>query len=272
MSKPTIGIIGFGTVGRAVHHGFGLMADFRIYDVNENICENTFEETMEDSDHIYVCVPTPMNEDGGFDSSILDSVIDDCTKYTNGTNKVIIIKSTVLPGTTARYCEKYPNSSIVVSPEFLTERTANLDFTNPSRIIFGITMNAKLEGTVDSLMRVYRPKFPVSKIFVTDPTTAEMAKYVSNCFYATKLTYFNEIYQMCGKMKVNYNRLMKMVLAGGWVSNMHIDIPGHDGKFGFGGKCFPKDLNAFKELAKELGVEPLVMDAVWNKNKEVRNE
>jgi len=272
MSKPIIGIIGFGIVGRAVQHGFAQMADFRIYDVNDDICEDTLEDTIIDSDYIFVCVPTPMDKNGVFDSSIIDSVLDYIINYTNYTDKIIIIKSTVVPGTTLRYCQKYPDSRIVMSPEFLTERTSKLDFINTSRIIFGINMDVNAETTLDKLVSLYKPRFPSTKMFVTDPTTAELAKYTSNCFLATKIAFFNEIYQISKKLGVKYDRLIKLVIADGRIGNSHYTVPGHDGDFGFGGTCFPKDLNALIHLSKELDIEPLVMEGAWNKNIEVRKK
>lgn len=275
--KTVIGIIGFGIVGKSVQHAFEEVADFRIYDTNPLIGQNTLLETLTDSQYIYVCVPTPMKKDtGAFDSSIIDGVVDTCSKYLSGTDKILIIKSTVTPETTKGYISKYPDMKTIFCPEFLTERFFLLDAINPSRIIFGVdysqfpqTVEAE-ETPLEDLLDMYRDRFQGTMIFVTDPTTAEMVKYTSNCFFATKISFFNEIYQICEKIGIEYNDLIGMVMADGRIGNSHNKIPGHDGQLGFGGSCFPKDLNALMSKGKQLGIEPIVLEAVWKKNLEVR--
>lgn len=264
-----IGIIGFGIVGRSIHHAFAQNAEFRIYDIDNNISQNTLEDTVTNSEFIYVCVPTPMNLDGTFDSSIIDSVMEDISKYAERTDKIVIIKSTILPGMTDKYFEKYrKNIKIIFSPEFLTERSYLLDAINPSRIIFGLPVLNDV--IINRLLTLYKPRFPQSRIYICDAKSAELVKYISNCFFATKLSYFNEIFQICKKMNLDYNRIIKMVLADGRIGNSHWQVPGHDGDFGWGRKCFPKDINALITFAKEIGIDPTVMEAVWKKNKEVR--
>jgi len=268
-----IGIIGYGMVGRAVHHGFAQQADFRIYDVKDSICENTFKDTIKDSDFIFVAVPTPMkssNEE--FDSSIMDETIDKINKLAKGTDKIVIIKSTILPGTIDRYNQKYPETTIVFSPEFLTARSAKLDFINPSRIIFGLkhTKDEKMKEVINRIYNLYSPRFPGQQIHFTDARTAEMVKYISNCFLSTKVVFFNEMKQICDKLGLKYDRVIKYVLMDGRIGNSHWEVPGHDGDYGIGGLCFPKDLNALKQLAKDLDVEPTILEAVWKKNLEVR--
>lgn len=273
-NKFVIGVVGFGFVGRAIHYGFAQQCDFRIYDIDDTISENTFEETATDSDYIFVSVPTPMRSTGEFDSSIVDDVIDKLYKYVKNTEKIVIIKSTCLPGTTKGYQEKYPDAHIVFSPEFLTERSAKLDFINPSRIIFGIRQQEynKMKWEMEKIHQLFHPRFPSQHLHFTDPTTAELVKYVSNCFFATKLSFFNEMKQVADKLGVSYQRLIKYVLMDGRIGNSHWEVPGHDGMSGWGGKCFSKDLNALKYLETELGVLPTILDAVWKKNLEVREK
>jgi UDPglucose 6-dehydrogenase len=267
--RKTIGIIGFGVVGRSIHHTFAQLADFKIYDINHILSENSIEEVCHSSDYIFVCVPTPMKrKTGEFDSSILESTLDNISEYSKK-NIPIIIKSTCLPGTTENLQKKYKNLTIVFSPEFLTERSYLLDAINPSRIIFGIQ---KANWVMSSILELYKIKFPHSKIFFCDTKTAEMVKYVSNTFLATKVSFFNEVYQLCEKIGIDYNRLIKMVLADGRIGNSHVDVPGHDGDFGYGGKCFPKDINAFIKFMEKNDVNPYLLKASWKKNLEVRKK
>jgi nucleotide sugar dehydrogenase len=269
--KPIIGIIGFGMVGQAIHHGFSLTTDFRIYDKDPKLSDNTFREVIEDSDFIFICVPTPMKKKtGGADISIIKEVLDSIlkTNYRKDIRldeKIIIIKSTVPPGTTAKLSWKYPELNIIHNPEFLTARSFRLDFINQSRIILGGN-----EEDCKKVEELYRMRFLHTPIYITDSTTAEMAKYTANCFFATKISFFNEIYDICQKLDIDYYDVVKMTLADGRIGNSHYDVPGHDGLRGYGGLCFPKDINALIHKAEELGLDPIILKAAWEKNLKVR--
>lgn len=263
-----IGVIGNGFVGSAIVAGFSLHANVRVYDENSLLSVDSFDETVCQSDYIFVCVPTPMSlETGRIDLSIIESVFERVQKINTRRDNVFIIKSTVIPGTVEKLMVAYPTLNIIFSPEFLTERNAKLDFINSSRIVLG--GNAQI---VDRTEKMFRTRFPHTPILKTDVGTAQFIKYMNNCFFATKVTFMNEMKQAADKMDVNWDDAIRGFLLDGRVGNSHIDVPGHDGQFGFGGKCFPKDLNAFINLFQDYGVDPKVMKAVWNKNIEVRKE
>ena len=270
--KPIIGLVGFGIINRALAYGFGNLADFRIYDVKPEICQNSLEEVCKDSEFIFIGVPTPMHiETGVFDKSILDGVLEKIhplVKHSaTADDKIVVIRSTIVPGTTEEYIKKYSDMNIVYNPEFLREASYLLDFINPSRIILG----GKKELT-EKVEELYRLKFQSTPIYHTTPTTAEMVKYTSNCFLATKVVFFNEIYQICQKLGISYKEVSKLVIADGRIGNSHYEVPGSDGLFCIGGKCFIKDLNALIARAKELGIDPKVMDSVWKKTLEMRQK
>ena len=107
-------------------------------------------------------------------------------------------------------------------------------------------------------------------LFLVSHLEAEVAKYTSNCFYATKLSFFNEIYQVCQKLDISYDAVKEMTIASGWVNPMHTDVPGPDGKLGWGGSCFPKDTSAFVSVAQSLGVEMKTLQGAIESNKQVR--
>lgn len=268
-NNPTVGIIGFGIVGRAIQHGFTGLVDFRIYDINPDISENSFKEVILDSDIIFICVPTPMNlKTGKTDLTTIYEVIHSCSEY-DTENKVLVIKSTVPPGTTEYLINEYEDLNIIFNPEFLTEKNFRFDFINTSRIILG-GYPTDCERVAD----LYRLKFPRAStpIFITDPTTAETVKYLANAFLSVKVSLCNEFYQICEALGVNYEEMMDMLLLDGRISRAHTNVPGHDEEFGFGGKCFPKDLNSIIYTSKKLGVKPTVMNAAWKKNLEVRKK
>ena len=266
--KYNVGIIGFGFVGRAVHHGFAQTANFYIYDVDERVSENTFEEVVSLSDFIFVCVPTPTDiETGKQDTSIIESVFEKAKSLHIEHEPIFIIKSTLIPGTTASLREKYPELRIIFNPEFLTERTYKLDFINASRIILG-------GNEIDCILvkSLYQERFPEGSvpIHIVDETTAEAVKELTNSFLAAKVSLCNEIYDICKGLGISYDQTMGLILADGRIGRSHTVVPGHDGDRGFGGKCFPKDLVATKTLAKEKGVKTPILDAAWEKNLEVR--
>ena len=264
-----IGIIGNGFVGSAIMHGFILHADdIMIYDKDAKRSTHSMKELVNSSDVIFVCVPTPMFESGECDLSIVNSVANELSQYECINKKVDVIKSTVVPGTTEKLADIYPRMNFVFNPEFLTERKARLDFINTSRIVLG-SNNPLANDTVEKL---YRIRFPYTRIIKTDFATAQLIKYMANCFFATKVSFMNEMYQVCKAIDGDWDTAVEGFITDGRIGNSHIDVPGHDGDFGFGGKCFPKDLNAMIKKAESLGVTPNVMKGAWEKNKEVRKD
>tara|TARA_R110000772_G_scaffold192342_1_gene303308 strand:+ start:354 stop:1193 length:840 start_codon:yes stop_codon:yes gene_type:complete len=264
-----IGIIGNGFVGKAIVHGFVLHTkDIFIYDNNLERSMHSMEELVNNSNVIFVCVPTPMFESGECDLSIVKSVVEELAQYECIKQKVIVIKSTVVPGTSENLAANFPELNFVFNPEFLTERKARLDFINASRIVLG-SNNPEANDIVEKL---YRTRFPHTKIIKTDFGTAQLIKYMANCFFATKVSFMNEMHQVCEAISGDWDAAIAGFITDGRIGNSHIDVPGHDGDFGFGGKCFPKDINAMIKCAESLGVSPSVMKGAWEKNKEVRKD
>lgn len=256
--SPKIGIIGYGYVGQAVAYGFST-ADISIYDKFKEGFD-TLAEVIEKSEFIFICLPTPIRSDeSGIDLSIIETSLEEVTKYTNNTSKIVIIKSTVVPGTTESFKKKYPNTNFAFNPEFLTEANYLQDFVNTDRIIVG-AFNDEVSLRVVAL---YRQQFAQTPIFQTDPTSAEMVKYMANCFLATKVIFAVEMADICEKLGIKYEQVKKMVVADHRIFDSHLDITSQRG---FGGKCFPKDLLALKALAKELGADTTILDNVWKKN------
>jgi len=266
MLRKKIGIVGFGFVGRAIAHGFGLHADIKMYDKYDDTYFS-IEETVRDSEFVFLCVPTPMDELGRQDpSNILDAVFD-IDKVSNE-QKIIIIKSTVVPGTGRSLANQFPNHSFVSNPEFLTERSYKLDFINASRIILG----SDSMSVLDKVEEMYRTRFTHTPIYKTTWEGAEVAKYMANCFFALKVSYMNEMFEVAEKIGVPYNQLRDMFLADYRIGNSHVDVPGHDGLKGFGGKCFPKDMKAFVKWGEENNFSFLTLRAAEMINKRVREE
>lgn len=262
-----VGIIGNGFVGSAIANGFALHADVKVYDANPKRTINTLEEVL-DCEFIFVAVPTPMDlkNNNHIDISIVKSVFEDVSKKSKKDN-IFILKSTVIPGTTESLQKEYPNLNIVFNPEFLTERTAYLDFINASRIVVG-----GAEDLCERVKELYRDRFQHTKIICTDTKSAEFVKYMCNCFFATKISYMNEMKLASDKLNLEWDKIMEAFLSDGRIGNSHTDVPGHDGELGFGGKCFPKDINAFINFYTDMHIYPTMLYGVWDRNKEVRKK
>jgi len=275
--KQKIGVVGNGFVGGAVKFGFspqvGCDAEVRVYDKNPNKSTHTLEETVNKSDFIFLSVPTPANEDGSINLDILEGALNDISKVHEGRENAILIRSTVIPGTTWALQTKYPQLNILFNPEFLTERSANFDFINQSRFIIG--NNGQMGNLMQSenFVQLIKDRFgDCVAVMETSYETAELIKYMNNCFFATKVSFMNEMYQIAEKIDANWEDAVSGFVADGRIGHSHLGVPGHDGKFGFGGSCFPKDIQAMIEFAEMFSVNPSVLKGAWEKNLEVRPE
>ena len=274
--EQKIGVVGNGFVGGAVKFGFspqvGCDADVRVYDKNPAKSTHTLEETINESDFIFVSVPTPANEDGSINIDVLDKALSDINDVSNRDN-CILIRSTIVPGTTRKLQQKYSQLNLLFNPEFLTERSANFDFINQHRFIIGSGDSMSSAMASEEFSELLKNRFG-SCISILECTyeTAEMIKYMNNCFFATKVSFLNEMYQIAEKSQVNWKQAIDGFVADGRIGHSHLNVPGPDGKFGFGGSCFPKDVQALKNFAEDIGVNPSVLAAVWRKNLEVRPE
>jgi nucleotide sugar dehydrogenase len=267
-----IGIIGKGFVGSAVEFGFsaqtGCDAIIKVYDKDPFKSVHTLEETVNESDFIFVSVPTPSDIDGSMYLGILESALQDIQAVNNRNDNIILIRSTVIPGTTAKLSKKFSKLNIVFNPEFLTERSAKFDFINQSRFILG--------GRKKNTSRVadlYRWRFGDSASCIeSNFETAEMIKYMNNCFFATKVSFMNEMKLVADKCKVDWDLAVDGFVRDGRVGHSHLAVPGPDGKFGFGGSCFPKDVQAMISFGEVLGVDMNTLSGVWATNLKVRPE
>jgi len=262
-----IGIIGQGFVGNAVYQKFKNYYDVFTYDLDESKSNSNVNEIIYKCENIFVCLPTPMNEDGSCNISIVETVLTEIDLITDNleTQRNIIIKSTIPPGTTAKWNHRFESLNIVFNPEFLTEANAVSDYENQDRIILGGVRPATTE-----LKTIFSKVFPKAHIIKTDSTHAEMVKYLTNTFLATKVSFANEMYSMCESLGIDYDKVIEYATQDKRLGNSHWNVPGHDGDFGFGGHCFPKDLNALIYLSKELNTLNGVLCAVSETNNQVR--
>ena len=264
-----IGILGQGYVGSAIKIGFEkkykTLNTFDKYKDSSSTV-SSLEELTQSSNIIFICLPTPMKENGECDTGIVEKEIIKIDQYSNE-SKIIVIKSTIPPGTTKKIDAKNKNIDIVFNPEFLTEKNFIEDFKKQNRIVLGGN-----EKSVQVIEKIYKTIFPSTTIIKTDATTAEMIKYLTNTFLATKVSFANEIKMICDKIDVDYDKVVEYSLYDKRLGNSHWSVPGPDGKLGFGGSCFPKDINALIYFAKEKGLDLDLLQSVWETNLKVRPE
>lgn len=261
-----LGIIGYGYVGQAVANGFSKSSNgkdtIRYYDKYKD--SPPLKEVIKGSEFVFVCLPTPMKaNESGIDLSIIHESINQITKQTNGTDKVVVIKSTVIPGTTAELEKVHPKTHFAFNPEFLTEANYLEDFLNADRTVIG----ANNDLVSRRVAVIYRQRFPKTNIYQTDPTTAEAVKYFANAFLSLKVTFANFFYDYCQKIGIKYEEVKRMAAKDPRIVDSHLDVTTMRG---FGGKCFPKDLIALIGEFKKAGVDVSLLDLMWEYNKKKR--
>ena len=258
-----IGIIGQGYVGTALKEGlqdFYQVETYDKYDLGKST-HSKISDIVELSDVIFVCVPTPMRQDGSCYTGIVEEVIREINENANG--QIVVIKSTVPPGTTDRINEEYTHTTTIFNPEFLTEANFIQDFKNQSRIILG----GDRKGT-NKVRQIYSRIFPNATIVKTGAKHAEMVKYFTNCFLATKVSFANEMYNICQQLDLDYDKVVEYATYDERLGKSHWAVPGPDGDFGYGGHCLPKDLSAIVSEFDTYGL----LEAVEQVNDQVRED
>jgi UDPglucose 6-dehydrogenase len=258
-----IGIIGQGFVGTAVREGLKKFFDLETYDNAKPSTCKTIDEICNKCNVIFVCLPTPMHQDGSCYTGIVEEVLEKINTINN--NNIIVVKSTIPPGTTAKWNSQFKNIDIVFNPEFLTEANSIDDFKNQTRIIIGGPKNA-----ASQVRRIFVKAFPRVKIIKTDSTYAETVKYITNSFLAMKVSFANEMYQICNGIGIDYDKVIEYAMYDERLGYSHWAVPGPDGDFGYGGHCFPKDVKALIKVAHDLNVSPRILTAIDMKNNDVR--
>ena len=269
----SIGIIGQGFVGTAVNEGLAKHFEIETYDIAKKSTCNSLKELETKSDVIFVCLPTPMNKNGSCHLDIVTNVLQELNElmHFGGIGysiKTIVVKSTIPPGTTEKWNKEFNALDIVFNPEFLTEANSIEDFKNQNRIIVG----GKRPATT-KIARIFRKVFPKVPIIKTGSTYAEMVKYVTNCFLATKVSFANEMSEICEYLDIDYDKVIEYAKHDERLGYSHWNVPGPDGDVGYGGHCFPKDVKALINVAMEIDsdIRPTMLIATDAKNEQIRN-
>ena len=258
-----IGIVGYGFVGKAVDYGFKRNIEKIIIDPKLDTSISNLKS--HNPEFIFICVPTPMNLDGDQDSSIIEKVLAEINK--DYSESVVIVKSTVLPSIIEKLSKSHKH--FVYNPEFLREKTANEDFVNASSLILG--------GESDDLKRVAElynnhSDCKIVEVHETDVISASLVKYSINTFLASKVIFFNQLYDIYKALTpdIKWDEFITMINSDKRIGESHMDVPGHDGRLGFGGACFPKDTTALLSLSKDIDKEFSLLKEVIRINNNIR--
>jgi UDPglucose 6-dehydrogenase len=267
-----IGIVGQGFVGNAVRIGFESHFDVLTYDkYQETKTNSTLEEIVLNCKVIFSCLPTPMTrETGAAHLGIVESVLAELNyiAQVNDRKPIVVVKSTVPPGSCQHWHDRFKNIIVSFNPEFLTEANAIKDFLTQDRVVLG----RDEKDDISDLEHIFILAFPGAQQRILSLTDAEMVKYVANCLLTVKVSFANEIYDICEKTGADYNAVIDVATMDKRLGNSHWMVPGPDGHRGFSGSCFPKDINALRAFAKSVNVSTPTMDGAWEKNLEVRPE
>lgn len=247
--KPKIGIIGIGTVGRAVKYWFEKEKyPLFLYDKYKEIGS---PEEVNKVEIVFICVPTPFYNKKGYDDSAVVEALNIIS-----VPKIVVVKSTILPGSTEKFQKEFPKHKILFNPEFLRHKTALKDFLHPNRQIIGYT--SKSRRVTKRILNIL-PKAQYQRIIPSKE--AEMVKYFGNCFLALRVIFANQIYDICQKLKINYDLVKEVAGHDPRISHSHFNVF-QDGYRGYNGLCLDKDVKAFIQLGRALRVDLLLFEVM----------
>lgn len=269
MVRPKVGIAGAGWVGGTLLRYFKEILGYReneelfVYDVIPEKCVGGINA----ADVIFITVPTPIPASGACDTSMVESAISTLLR-----EKIVVIKSTVPPGTTERMQAKFPQHKMLFNPEFLTESRAWEDMVRPDRQIVGYTKKSMDAAHLVLSLLPTAPFMSPWGIGTYEPiritaTEAEMIKYAGNVFFSMKVSYANAFAMLAEKMGCDYENIRKAISAEYRIGGAHTNV-NHGGYKGFGGTCLPKDTYALKETAREQGLLEVynLLQSFWEFN------
>jgi len=264
-------VIGLGFVGSALHKSFALkkVSPLGGYDRYKNGGIGSLEQCTE-SPIIFLCLPTLYDDDRGeYDKSAIKDVVGKLALLKYG--GLVVVKSTVEPGTTDELSRVHPSLKLMHNPEFLSAATAFQDFHNQDHIVIGQGKNC-CQDDVEELYNFYQKHWPEAELSVCKAVESESMKSFVNVFYSVKIQFFNELYLLCQEQGSDFQTVKKLMLKNKWINPMHTQVPGHDGKLSYGGACFPKDTNALLQHMKKVGTPHQLLEGCVRERNMLRGD
>lgn len=270
MSKE-ITIIGYGFVGKAIAQS--MKPEVVVNIIDPAYKDSVNYESLNNTDFVFLCVPTPMADDGSINDSILLSCLDELVRV--GYTGVVVVKSTITPAVIEKI-KVYNTLNLVYNPEFLRERYALADSLNPDFMVFGQEIPVgKIYLRSPALFHFYNDYTLINmpdKIFYVDLEEASMIKYSINCFLAMKVLFFNGIKDLCDNANLDYDCVAEAISSDPRIGPSHTQVPGPDGRKGFGGACFAKDTSALAAYARSVGIPFELLEETIRVNNKIRSQ
>jgi len=261
-----IGLIGLGMVGSAVKYGFEVKRGHSIFVHDLKLPDTTLENVYDNSEIIFICVSTPKTTDG---SCNIDNVSEICMKINSiaeskNETKDVVIKSSVIPGSTDQLAKKYPSIRLAMNPEFLLERAAMHDFCHQDICVIGTNHN-------DIYEKIVKIHGNLAQEFIkTTPANAEVVKYYCNVFNSTRIIFANMFYDISKKVGADYDEVKKIATKRFNMIDSYLDC--NENLRGFGGTCLPKDTFAILSLSEKLGVHYNFLKGLIDDNERLNRE
>ena len=258
-----VGIVGMGFVGSALESG--LKESVNTLKIDPKLNTKVFDLVAFNPEFIFICVPTPLNDNGSQDIRILKSVMRELNE--NKISSIIVIKSTVAPD---KLCSLNESYDFVYNPEFLREKTAQKDFINGDLVLFGGKRDLCI--TVSDFFKEYT-LCKNKEHFITDIATASLVKYSINSYLASKVVFFNQLNEIfkASTSKETWENFITFISSDKRIGFSHMSVPGHDGRNGFGGACFPKDTLEFLEYSTRIDREFSILKESIKINDKIRS-
>lgn len=244
-----IGLIGVGVVGTAVKYGFEVKRGHDLFVYDLKLPDTSIEEVYNNSEIIFICVSTPKNQDN---SCNINNVRDTCLKINsiaknNNETKDVVIKSSVIPGTTDRLAKEFTSIRFAMNPEFLLEMAATHDFCHQDICVIG----TQYDDIYEKIVKIHGN---LAKEFIkTTPATAEVVKYYCNVFNATRIIFANMFYDIANKVGADYDEAKKIATKRYNMIDSYLDC--NKNLKGYAGTCLPKDTYAIMSLSEQLGIQ-----------------
>lgn len=284
-SYSFVNIVGYGYVGSSL--GYVCKQNevaFSVTDLTEkqetqavrvlnNVSDTVaFSESVNDVNFYFVCVPTPSKPSGECNTDIVTGVIESIKKCATK-QTIVCVKSTIQPRTCRKLQETFGSEklTVVFLPEFLTERRAHLDMYDAKFALIGTSDGAPIEVVSQLFRKLYKHNSEL-EIITKKYEVCELFKYTINCFLATKVWYFNEIYELSEKLGFEYNELKDLLRLDPRIGLSHTQVPGPDGKFAYGGSCFLKDMRSLKHTQNALDVPNDALSSIIQRNDQLRKK
>jgi UDPglucose 6-dehydrogenase len=268
----SVGVIGLGFVGQTMYDNFknkGLIPETNLFDFDKYKQGGigSFQSCL-NTDILFLALPTPYDTTlHSYDTSSIYATCEQLVAH-NYTG-IIVIKSTVEPGTTKTLSSKYPSLILTHNPEFLSVRTAYEDFDQQKHIVIGYDDDKK---NIQNLYDFYEHYYNTAHISLCSTIESESMKLFCNSFYAVKVQFFTELYLLCQKNGCDYNMVKSLMIKNGWVNPMHTIVPGPDGQVSYGGFCFPKDTNALNDYMLKQGTPNGVLQGTITERNQMRTD